>query len=77
MDGGSWMVISFSFLLFLFYSFFGSNIYKVFFVVYVVFHVTDLNGNKLTDERVIRHIEQVNMIYFRNLLPKIIVELIF
>ena len=29
-----------------------------------VFHVTDLNGNKLTDESVIDYMEQVNIINF-------------
>lgn len=31
---------------------------------FAVFHVTDLNGNKLTDESVINYIEQVNKSFF-------------
>lgn len=31
-----------------------------------VFHVTDLNGNKLTDESVIKYIEQVNWLTFNS-----------
>lgn len=36
--------------------------FNFFFFRFTVFHVTDLNGNKVTDQSVINYIEQVNLL---------------
>lgn len=38
-----------------------NDYYLCCFVGYTVFHVTDLNGNKLTDQSVLGYIEQVSI----------------
>lgn len=49
------------FNLFTFYGIYFLNVpSKLGYVFGTVFHVTDQNGNKLTDESVINYIEQVN-----------------
>lgn len=60
MEDGSWMVrlrtfFPSSFVVSLFECF----LMAVFFLISSVFHVTDQNGEKLTDESVISYIEQV------------------
>lgn len=66
MDGGSWMVRNSkqknSSLIYLLFDgiYFLNVLAKLGYVFGTVFHVTDQNGNKLTDESVINYIEQVN-----------------
>ena len=67
MKDGSWMVsliITNPFQKLKLYNLFLSLIMMYIILLVTIFHVNDLNGNKLIDESVIDYMEQVNIINF-------------
>ena len=59
MEDGTWMVITKFNNIRIYNNFYFILTLFSFFLITAVFHVTDINGNKLNDQSVLKYIEQV------------------